>query len=458
MYRELNPLRQALSAELKAKLPPAVPGIDPEHLLQTYLDRLTMYAGCDVADQTFTLFVVDAAGDELAHFLNIPNNPQGFEQAWKWLENLRGHHRLRIILLAMESSGIYYWGWWDFLASCPNLARVLYNPRTTEHMTEVLSKTVRNELVDAYALAEQVRLGSTPEVVLSEDADLLTARFCSRATRDLAQQINRQKNQLRSLLRAYNPALTQVFPGAKLHHPAVYALLQHYLFPDAFAAGDVEDVTAILTAHCRTAFGREHAEQLVALCNHILTRPIGQEMIGQRVQYLTEDILTAQKRKKHLLKSGYRLIEDRTETQLLRTTVGAGVSNTLALVSEVGDIRRFPDGAHVASFLGLTTSKHISGTTLFRSKHITKQGSPNGRYAAVNVALHLSLRVPKYQDMYRRIKSRKPPRKGHFVALVAVARDFVTNVLYDMWRYQRPFFLEVEDYRAFRKEHPRSDD
>jgi hypothetical protein len=110
----------------------------------------------------------------------------------------------------------------------------------------------------------------------------------------------------------------------------------------------------------------------------------------------------------------------------------------------------------LASFLGLTTSKHISGTTVFVSKHITKQGSPNARYAAVNIAQHMSQRVPKYQRMYERIKNRKPPRKGHYVALVAVARDFVTNVLYDMWRYQRPFFLEVEDYRNYRRAHTRS--
>ena len=55
MYRELKPLRQALSTELKASMPPAVPGVEPEQLLQTYLDRLTMYVGCDVADKTLTL-------------------------------------------------------------------------------------------------------------------------------------------------------------------------------------------------------------------------------------------------------------------------------------------------------------------------------------------------------------------------------------------------------------------
>ena len=71
MYRELQPLRQALSTELRANLPPAGPGIEPEHLLQTYLDRLTLYVGCDVADQTFTLCAVDAAGEELGHLMML---------------------------------------------------------------------------------------------------------------------------------------------------------------------------------------------------------------------------------------------------------------------------------------------------------------------------------------------------------------------------------------------------
>jgi hypothetical protein len=31
-------------------------------------------------------------------------------------------------------------------------------------------------------------------------------------------------------------------------------------------------------------------------------------------------------------------------------------------------------------------------------------------------------------------------------------------VLYDMWRNQRPFFLEVSDYRAYRKKQSRSND
>jgi transposase len=458
MYRELQPLRQALSQQLKADLSPAGAGIDPNKLLETYLDRLTMYIGIDVADRTFTVLAVDASGELLGSLQACPNNPKGFRKFMAWAQVLRDEHDLRILAIACETAGIYYWSLWDFLSQQPDLARVLYNPRTTEHMGEVLSKKVRDDLVDALLLAEQLRLGSTPEVLLHDDADLLAARYYSRAARDLAVQANRKKNQLRALLRAYCPFLCRVFPKSKLHHPAVYALLKEYLFPDEFTQAGADAIAAILTAHCHTAFDLTDAQLLVEGADQAFCRPIRRDVIHYLVQHHMEDITTIQKRKKFYLKNGYRLVENYPETKLLRGTLGAGVSNTLALVTEVGNVNRFPSGEHLASFLGLTTSKHVSGTTLFRSSRITKQGSPYGRYAAVNMAQHLSRHVPRYQAMYQRIKGRKPPRKGHFVALVAIARDFVSNVLYDMWRYQRPFFKETRDYRQYRHKNPRSSD
>lgn len=457
MYRELQPLRRTLSEELRSSLLPGLPGIQPDKLIDTYLDQLTLFVGADVADLTLSLLAIDASKEELGHLLNVANTPSGFRQITAWLEKLRSEHHLRIIAVACEATGVYYWGFWDALAEQPNLARILYNPRTTAHMGEVLSKRVRTELVDAYLLAEQLRLGSTPEVVLSQDADLLSARFCSRSARDLAQQINRKKNQLRALLRAYSPAFSQVFPGQKFHHPAVYALYAQHLFPDEIVAAGPEAIAAILTSHCRTAFDATVAQQLVELCRTVLLRPITRSVIRQRALDLADDITTAQSRQRYFIRTGYDLIKQRSEAKLLKQTSGAGLSNTLALVSEVGDVQRFPDGAHLASFLGLTTSKHISGATVYKATHITKQGAPNARYAAVNMADHLRHKVPYYHSMYQRITDRKPPHKGHFVALVAIARHFTTNVLYDMWRQQRPFFLETADYRQYLQEHPHTD-
>ena len=451
MYRELHPLRQALATEVSATLP-RLPGIDPDKLLATYLDRLTLYVGVDVADASFTALALDAGREVLAELRRCPNRQAGFVRFQNWVETVQAQFNFRLVAVAAETTGVYYWALWDYLAQHSPFARVLFNPRTTQPMGEVLSVKVRDDLVDALLVAEQLRLGSTPEVQLCEDADLLSARLCSRAARDLAQQINRQKCQLRAYLRAYSPAVNHTFPKAKLHHPAVAALLKQYLFADEFLAAGEAELTHLLTEHCRSAFGQSEAQQLLAYSQHVIARPIHREVFRQRVHYLLDNIHTLKQQQQHFLKLGNRLIKPRPETRLVKAIPGAGVSNTLALVSELTDVARFPSGDHLASFLGLTTSKHISGTSLYRSKHITKQGSPNARYAAVNLAGFLVRQVPRYQQMYQSIKARKPPRKGHFVALVAVARDFVTHVLYDMLINHRPFFIEVEAYRKYRQQ------
>ena len=451
MYRELHPLRQALAAEVSASLP-RLPGIEPDKLLASYLDRLTLYVGVDVADASFTALALDAGREILGEFRACPNRHPGFVRFQDWVEGLQAKFNLRLVAVAAETTGVYYWALWDYLAEHSPFARVLFNPRTTQPMGEVLSVKVRDDLVDALLLAEQLRLGSTPEVQLCEDADLLSARLCSRAARDLARQINRKKCQLRAYLRAYSPAVNHTFPKAKLHHPAVAALLKQYLFADEFITAGETELTRLLTTHCRSAFDLTDVQHLLAECQHVIARPIRREVFRWRVHYLLDDLHTLSQQQQHFLKLGYRLIKKRPETPLVKSIPGAGISNTLALVSELADVSRFPSGAHLASFLGLTTSKHISGTTLYHSKHITKQGSPNARYAAVNLATFLVRYVPRYQQMYQTIRQRKPPRKGHFVALVAVARDFVTNILYDMLTHHRPFFIEVEAYRKYRQQ------
>ena len=287
----------------------------------------------------------------------------------------------------------------------------------------------------------------------------MTLRQCFSAANNslnaIAKEINREKNQTKSLIRTFNPALYRTFPKDKFWSAPAQALLKEYIFPEDFIAAGVEKIAAELEAVSRGKLGRAEAVALIEACQTCYASPGQRNPIRQRILELTEDIARLKKRQKYYLKSGYRCIEDRPETPLVRAIYDAGISNTLAIVSEVGDASRFSSGEHLASFLGITTSKHISGTTLFSSKHITKQGSPNGRFALVNLAGHLRRRVPRYIDMYERIKNRKPPPKGHLIAVVAVARDFVTNVLYDMLTNQRPFFIEVEDYKRHRQQQQR---
>ncbi len=96
------------------------------------------------------------------------------------------------------------------------------------------------------------------------------------------------------------PALTHVFPGAKFHHPAVHALLQHYILPEGFVTAGAPTIAAILTENCQTTFGLSEAEHLVSLCCQTLTHPLQREVLHLRANQLTTDIPTAEQHKRQL--------------------------------------------------------------------------------------------------------------------------------------------------------------
>jgi transposase len=449
MYRELTPLLADLRADLESTLPDLAGKVNPDRLLDAYVEQLILYIGVDIANDSATAVALDGRGEMLDSRAEFPNEPLGFSKFKAWVDGLCSVHGARVVAVAAECTGVYYEEFWRYLQQKTSYARVLYNPRTTEHMGEVASIKVRDDLVDAHLLAQQLRLGSTPESLPLQDQALLAARDCARFVRDTAKAINRKKNQLKAIIRTYNPALYRAFRGSKLYTRAGTALLREYLFPDEIAA---------LGEHALATFLAEHglvdplrAKSLLQECKACFPRTPFQEIIRTRAHDLLDDIQRLMKRKKTYLKQGYQLIEERPETALVRAIWGAGEVITLSLIAEIGDISRFASGDQLASFLGLTTSKHVSGTSLYVTRRITKQGSPVGRYAAVQLAKSLSRTVPKYIAMYDRIKARKPRGQAHFIALVAVARDFVSNVLYDMLTHHRPFYVEIDDYRAYRQ-------
>ena len=83
MYRELDSFRQALRKELEGTLPPLA-GVEPDKLLETYLDQLTLYVGADVADATLTVLALNASDEVLGSLVDQPNTPAGFKKIGDW--------------------------------------------------------------------------------------------------------------------------------------------------------------------------------------------------------------------------------------------------------------------------------------------------------------------------------------------------------------------------------------
>jgi len=112
---------------------------------------------------------------------------------------------------------------------------------------------------------------------------------------------------------------------------------------------------------------------------------------------------------------GYRAI---TKINGVGKVIGA------IFVAEIGDVTRFPGPKQLCSWAGLTPKHRESDEKVWRG-HVTKQGSPLVRWAAIE-AVTKYRGGEKLRADYFRIKE----HAGKFKARVAVARKLLTLVYY----------------------------
>jgi len=120
--------------------------------------------------------------------------------------------------------------------------------------------------------------------------------------------------------------------------------------------------------------------------------------------------------------------------ELLRTAPGVGEVTAEAVLSELGDVRRFRNAKAVCAYAGLVPVVRQTGGKKAKDGRITKQGSGLLRWALVEAAWRLVGPSPRWTATYERIKKRNGAKR----AIVAVARKFLC-VLYAMLRDSRPY-------------------
>jgi transposase len=121
------------------------------------------------------------------------------------------------------------------------------------------------------------------------------------------------------------------------------------------------------------------------------------------------------------------------DAQVLQTMPGIGAYSALLILSEIGDIHRFPDSRHLCSYAGLVPSVHASGGKT-RLGRLTKQGSSWLRWILVELSVHAINGAPQFRSLYYRVAK----KHGRNVGRVAVARAMLKTI-YAMLTKQEAF-------------------
>lgn len=114
-----------------------------------------------------------------------------------------------------------------------------------------------------------------------------------------------------------------------------------------------------------------------------------------------------------------------------------GIGSTLApmIITEIGDIKKFPSGKSLVAYAGLDPRVKQSGISLKRNTKITKRGSPYLRHAA-----YIAATIAKRHDPELKIYFEKKINEGkrYKEAVVATARKLLYRV-YAVWKRGTPY-------------------
>lgn len=265
-----------------------------------------------------------------------------------------------------------------------NGARVIVsNPIKTKVIAQAKIKT---DKIDARVLAELARVGYLPEVWLPDEDTEALRQFITDRT---------------SLVRRRTECKNCV-------HSVLHRNLVRQTKTDLFGTGGrrwLETVIAGTTAD-GSAVPELDRLRMGSLLNEI-----------DRIDAMVADLES--------VIASYVAVRPHLKEQMDRLLSITGVNLVVAagLIATIGDITRFPDKKKLAAYLGVVPSTYQSGDSS-RNGRITKQGRAEARWLLIEAAEHLR----KSPGPMRALFTRVAKKRGHNVAVVAVARKLIELV------------------------------
>lgn len=370
------------------------------------------YIGIDIAKRAHEVCFLTDNGDVLdGNSFKIPNTLSGIDK----LQNMLDKYSLtpQNSMVAMEATGHYWLVLYSWLFEQGFEIKVI-NPLVTDAYRHLRIRKVKNDRIDAEIVAKVLMFGEYQETAVANDETLSLRQLC-RFRLWQVQTVSDLKRKVIALL-------DQVFPEYENLFTDVFGmsskeLLKHYTTPEEIASIHTRKLTNLLTAYSKGHFGKEKAMEIKAVAKGSLGIRIATDAFAFQIRQMLEQL--------EFVEAQIEGIDAEIKTYMTKlnspvTTIpGIGPVYGAVILSELGDVHRFPGGKQIVSYAGLDASVSESGESAGDQCHISKRGSSYLRRAIWGAAFIATWSDPELKEYYQRLRKRGKP---HRVAVGAVAR------------------------------------
>lgn len=389
------------------------------------------YIGIDVGKRHHEVGVIDEKGQPIGKTLRFENSKSGSE---KLLEFFNQHQLAPDnSVIGLEATGHYWLSIFSFVHKL-GFKTTVFNPLQSDSLRNFYLRKTKNDVKDAYLIAQVIRIDSPDETPFIKE-DLLKLRHLERLRYSFVDQVSDIKRKVISLLDQVFPEYEQLFSDT--FSKSSTEVLMNYTLPEDLLEIDPQELANLLQEASNGRYGESRAlkkaDQLRESALNTFGITIGTDVFKLQIQLLLGQIQLIEK---HLKEIEEVMIEISNRQKHYLTTI-TGISDVTACVilGEIGSIDRFERPEQLVAYAGLDASVHQSGDFNSSNTRISKRGSPYLRRAIWQAAFVASNHDPALSLHYQKLRKRG---KAHGTAIGAVARK-LTHIIFAILRDNKPY-------------------
>lgn len=370
-----------------------------------------IYVGIDISKYKHDCFICNDLGEIIVENLSFENTKKGFQQ---FLDLLKPYDNSNVHI-GLEATGHYGLNLKLFLEK-NNYTFMEFNPLLVKEFSKSLSlRKTKTDKVDAMTIAQ--KLLSVP---YKPNSKLFYHKYSMKSLSRLRETLVKQRskymvqmtNVLDIIFPEFKPFFSNRFSATSLY------ILEKYKSPDKIA--NMKDFDTL------KSLSRSH----FTYSKFIKLKDLAKNTIGESNEVFELQL--------QILLNLYKEIDIKIDSidNQISTIVkelnpptlsipGIGVNSCATIISEFGDISKFPNPSKMLSFAGLEPGIIESGTMSSKGKMV-KRGSGYLRYALMNVAMVVIVNNHIFYDFYFK---KRTEGKCHRVALSHVCKKLI-RVIY----------------------------
>jgi len=376
-----------------------------------------LYLGIDIGKNNHVATLIDSQAKPLFKGFSFTNTTDGGESL---LVLLLKHIKLTTdIEIGMEATGHYWLSLYSFLVSKGYAVHVI-NPIQTDGWRKGIEiRKRKTDKIDSFLIADLLRYGDFVETSLS-DENIMSLRNLSRFRHYLVGSIGDLKRKAICILDQTFPEYQGVFSDT--FGQTSSELLLHFQSAEDFVSITAEQLEAALAGVTMKSFAKNKLTQISELAAKSFGLKFCRDSFSLQLKLLIEQI--------RFIEAQVSDVEAEIETLLAKlnspiTTIpGVGTVTGAAILSEIGDIRRFSNPSKLVAFSGIDATVIQSGESSGTYK-MSKRGSAYLRKALFQAALVASNNDPVFKAYYQKKRSEG---KHHLTAVGAVARKLCYTI------------------------------